>query len=35
MGAETPANGGFMVAAYLIVAGVTLLYAVVLWKRSR
>lgn len=33
--AEPPANGGFMVAAYALVAVVLLLYAVTLFVRAR
>lgn len=33
--AEPPANGEFMVAAYAIVAGVLLVYAVMLFVRAR
>jgi len=33
--AEPPANGGFMVAAYALVAVVLLVYAVTLFVRAR
>jgi hypothetical protein len=33
--AEPPANGGFMVAAYALVAVVLLVYAVTLFLRAR
>lgn len=35
MNLTTPANGQFMVAAYLIAAVVYLGYAVLLWRRQR
>ena len=35
MGTETPQNGGYMVAAYLMVCVVVLGYGLSLWRRSR
>jgi hypothetical protein len=35
MGIETPDNGAYMVAAYLVVCVVVLGYGVSLWKRSK
>lgn len=32
---ETPDNGQYMVAAYVITAGIYLLYALSLWIRAR
>ena len=32
---ETPANGGYLVAAYVVVAAVVLSYVASLWSRSR
>lgn len=31
---ETPQNGGFLVAAYVVAAGIYLTYAVTLWLRA-
>jgi hypothetical protein len=35
MGTEAPANGGYMVAAYVIVTVVVFGYALSLWRRAR
>jgi hypothetical protein len=35
MGIETPDNGSYMVAAYVVVCVVVVGYAVSLWRRSR
>ncbi len=35
MGTETPQNGGYMIAAYVIVTAVVFGYAFVLWRRAR
>lgn len=32
---ETPDNGGYMVAAYLVAGGIYLMYALSLWIRAR
>ena len=32
---ETPQNGGYMVAAYIVAAVIYLGYAVSLWRRGR
>ena len=32
---ETPQNGGYMVAAYVIAAVIYLSYVIWLWRRSR
>lgn len=35
MGIETPDNGSYMVAAYVVVCVVVVGYATSLWRRSR
>jgi hypothetical protein len=35
MGTEAPANGAYMVAAYVIVTVVVLGYTMSLWRRAR
>jgi hypothetical protein len=35
MQAEPPANGGYMIAAYVVAGGILLGYFVSLWRRAR
>jgi hypothetical protein len=35
MQAEPPANGGYMIAAYMVAGGILLGYFVSLWRRAK